>query len=95
MYSEIAKSHPIGSLQVDPQPSSLGGEEEAKIWRVGIVELRDGLLPLVIADSAVQTLEGVAAQSEELLHDVQHDHHLAEDQHTVSGLSESGQQLVQ
>ena len=53
---------------------NLGGEQKAEVPGLRVIELCDGLLPLVVTHCTVQTLVRVATQSQVLLQNVQHNH---------------------
>jgi len=91
----VVDDHPVGSLKIDSQTSCFCGEKETEVGAPRLVELSDRLTTLLRRDASVQPLVSQPLQLAILLDHVEHDHHLAEDEHPVPGLLEPGEQLVE
>ena len=81
----------VRGLEIYTETTSFSWEKETEIFRVRGVERVDRLFSLLRVDWAVETLVGKPSEPEIFLDDVEHDHHLAEDQNSVSGLAEPSQ----
>ena len=69
----------VRGLEVDAEAAGARREQERKVGRAGRVEVRDALLARLGRDGAVEPLVLVPAQGHVVAHDVEHAHHLAED----------------
>ncbi len=85
----------VGGGQVDAEAAGSRRQEEAKVLRSFGVEVFQRLASKLALDATVQSLEGKVAQLQVLADQVEHAHHLREDEHAVARFAQAHQQLVQ
>mmetsp|Transcript_65506 Transcript_65506/g.115578 ORF Transcript_65506/g.115578 Transcript_65506/m.115578 type:complete len:203 (+) Transcript_65506:406-1014(+) len=86
----VEDDHRVRRSQVDTHTTRAGTEQKHKTVAVG-VEAIDALLSLVATDPAVQALAIVLAELAVLINEINHLHHLTENQHFVAFLLQLGQ----
>ena len=91
----IKDNNRVGCFKVDPQATRTRTQQEREVGAAGHVEVRHGLLARVARDGAVEALMDITAKRHVVAKDIQHAHHLAEDEHAMAILPQAREQLVQ
>mmetsp|Transcript_19465 Transcript_19465/g.73536 ORF Transcript_19465/g.73536 Transcript_19465/m.73536 type:complete len:338 (-) Transcript_19465:1450-2463(-) len=89
----VVDDHGVRRREIDPDAARPGAEQEDEGILSG-VEAVDGLLPVVSRDRPVEALTAEAAMPTEVLQEIQHADHLAEDEHLVALPLQLGEKLV-
>lgn len=84
----------VSRLQVDTQTASPRGQKKREILRVLCIEVRNRFLALLRGDHAVQPLVLISSQRHVIAEDIKHAHHLAEDEDSMTVLSQTSEQFV-
>jgi len=85
----------VRSGEVDAQATSLGAEQEDKPIRVWTAIPVDGCLSQVSSDPPIDPLKRIFSADQVILQDIQHFHHLGENQNAVAICLQLWQQFVQ
>ena len=91
----VEDDHRVRRREVDAEPARAGGEEEDEVLGAGLVEAVHRALALLAGHRAVEPLVLPALQAQVLREDVEHPHHLREDEHAVPGRLQPLEQLVE